>query len=136
LSCYFGNSIHLKPSSASALRLLFIPFILYVNWEVLAPYVAPDLANPFAAFLFISHPVPESSPDDQRYQKGYFDLVFIAYHIIFFSFVRQIITVKVCRPLAKYFGIKKEAKLLRFGEQGYALVYFAVMGYWGLVRFS
>jgi len=118
----------------SALKLLFIPIVLYINWEVLAPYVAQGIPNPFAAFLFISYPVPTSTSENPRYTKGYLDLVFIAYHIVFFSFVRQVVTITACRPIAKYFGIKKPAKVDRFGEQGYALVYFAIFGVWGVVR--
>jgi acyl-CoA-dependent ceramide synthase len=66
------------------------------------------------------------------YAKSYADLLFIAYYIVFFSFVRQLIAVKACRPIAKYFRLKRE-KIDRFGEQGYALVYFMVFGTWGLV---
>ncbi|KII95096.1 hypothetical protein PLICRDRAFT_33926 [Plicaturopsis crispa FD-325 SS-3] len=117
---------------ASAFKLLLIPVVLYLNWELIASYVAPNVPNPFEPFLFISHHVPTSSPDDPRYQKGYKDLLFIAYHIIFYSFVRQSITVNICGPIARYFGLKRQAKLDRFGEQGYALVYFAVMGAWGV----
>jgi very-long-chain ceramide synthase len=116
------------------LKLLLIVVVLYTNWEILAPYVAKGLSNPFAPLLFISHRVPESSPDDPRYQKGYLDLVFIAYYIIFWSFVRQTITLYICRPIARWFGIKKEAKLDRFGEQAYAVLYFGFTGFWGLVR--
>ncbi|EEB94864.1 hypothetical protein MPER_06257, partial [Moniliophthora perniciosa FA553] len=72
-----------------------------------------------------------SPPEDPRYAKSYFDLLFVAYHVVFFSFVRQVITINLCRPLAKRFGIRKETKLDRFGEQGYAVVYFLVMGAWG-----
>ncbi|KIJ20248.1 hypothetical protein PAXINDRAFT_160852 [Paxillus involutus ATCC 200175] len=114
----------------SSFKLLMIPVILYLNWEVLAPYVAQDISNPFRPLLRLSHRVPSSDPD-VRYAKGYLDLVFIAYHIIFFSFVRQVITVNLCRPIARYFGMKRVTKLDRFGEQGYAFVYFAVMGIWG-----
>ncbi|KAI0081742.1 longevity assurance proteins LAG1 LAC1 [Panus rudis PR-1116 ss-1] len=116
----------------SSLKLLLIPIALWANWELLAPYVGRGLPNPFAPLLFISHRVPDSSPDDPRYQKGWLDLVFIAYYIIFWSFVRQIITLHMLRPIAKWFGVKKSAKLDRFGEQGYATIYFAVMACWGL----
>jgi very-long-chain ceramide synthase len=107
--------------------------ILYINWEILTPYVAPDLPNPFAAFMFLSGPIPTSASDEQRYTKSWLDIIFIAYYIVFFSFVRQTITLKLCRPAARYFGLKKQAKIDRFGEQGYALIYFAVMGIWGVV---
>lgn len=84
--------------------------------------------------LFISHPTPSPTDDsaDPRYRKGYLDLVFVAYYIIFFSFLRQSVTSYLCRPFAQYFGIRKEAKLARFGEQGYAVFYFVISGLWGL----
>jgi len=116
---------------SSSLKLLLIPIVLWANWEFLAPYVAADIVNPFAPLLFISHRVLDSSPDDPRYQKGYLDLVFIAYYIIVWSYFRQALTLQVLRPVARYFRIKKEAKLARFGEQGHAMTYFAIMGPWG-----
>ncbi|KAG1752705.1 longevity assurance proteins LAG1 LAC1 [Suillus paluster] len=115
----------------SSFKLLMIPILLYINWELLGPYVAPNLANPITPLLFISYPIPDSSPDDPRYAKGYLDLAFLAFHIVFYSFLRQFITIILCHPIARYFGIKKQGKLDRFGEQGYALLYFAVMGAWG-----
>lgn len=39
----------------------------------------------------------------------------------------------MCRPIARHYKIKRRSTLDRFGEQGYALVYFAVMGMWGFV---
>ncbi|KAN0097511.1 sphingosine N-acyltransferase lac1 [Tylopilus felleus] len=118
-------------SPASSFKLLLMPLVLYINWEVLAPFVAHGPPNPFRPFFFISYRIPSSPDSDVRYQKGYLDLVFVAYYIVFFSFVRQIITVNVCHPIARYFGIKRRAKLDRFGEQGYAAIYFSVMGAWG-----
>uniref|UniRef100_A0A0W0FJZ1 Putative longevity assurance proteins LAG1 LAC1 n=1 Tax=Moniliophthora roreri TaxID=221103 RepID=A0A0W0FJZ1_MONRR len=122
----------------SALKVLVIPLILYINWELLSPVLteyifpqfgleSPRISNPFASFFLLSNPVKSSPPEDLRYAKSYFDLLFIAYHIVFFSFVRQVITISLCRPLAKRFGIRKETKLDRFGEQGYAVVYFLIM---------
>jgi acyl-CoA-dependent ceramide synthase len=55
-------------------------------------------------------------------------LGFLAYYIVFFSFVRQTLALKVSQPVAKYFGLKRETKIDRFAEQTYALVYFAVSG--------
>ncbi|KAF8450583.1 TLC domain-containing protein [Boletus edulis BED1] len=116
---------------ASSFKLLLVPLVFYINWEVLAPFVAQGLQNPFRPFFFISYPISSSPDSDPRYRKGYLDLVFLAYHIVLFSFVRQIITINICHPIARYFGLKSRAKRDRFGEQGYAFVYFAVMGAWG-----
>lgn len=109
---------------------------MWANWEFITPFIARGQPNPFEPLLFVSHRVPASSEQDPRYQKGYLDLVFVAFYIIFWSFVRQAITLWLCRPVARWFGIKKEAKLDRFGEQGHAMIYFAFTGFWGLVRSS
>lgn len=121
---------------ASSLKLLLIPIVLWSNWELLSPFMAKGLSNPFTPLLFISHKIPTSSLEGPRYQKGYYDLVFVAYHIIFWSFFRQSVTIYICRPVANWFGIKKEGKLDRFGEQAYAVIYFTIMGLWGLVSLA
>ncbi|KAF9534225.1 TLC domain-containing protein [Crepidotus variabilis] len=115
----------------SALKLLLLPIILYANWELVSPYVKTDTLNPFGNFFLLSGLVPDSKPDDPRYQKTYWDLGFLAYHVVFFSFVRQSLLFYLSRPLAKYFGLKRESKVDRFGEQTYALLYFLTMGLWG-----
>ncbi|KAI0335437.1 longevity assurance proteins LAG1/LAC1 [Cubamyces sp. BRFM 1775] len=117
---------------SSSLKILLLVFVLWANWELLAPYIGKDLQNPFAPLIFISHRIPDTPDSDPRYQKGYFDLAFIAYYVVFWSFIRQSITIYICRPLAKWFGIRRETKLDRFGEQGYAVIYFLVMGLWGM----
>jgi hypothetical protein len=66
--------------------------------------------------------------------KGWGDLAFVAYHLVFWSFVRQTIADRIARPMARRWGIKKAAKVDRFGEQLYAIIYFTVFGLWGLVR--
>jgi acyl-CoA-dependent ceramide synthase len=52
--------------------------------------------------------------------------------VVFFSFVRQSVLFKICYPIARHFGIRKGDKLARFGEQGYAILYFSFFGAWGL----
>ena len=66
------------PLSASALKILLFVVALWLNWEVLSPYVAKDIDNPFRPLLFISHRVPDSAESDPRYQKGWLDLAFLA----------------------------------------------------------
>lgn len=89
--------------------------------------------NPFAAFLFISHYIPSSSPNDPRYAKGWLDFFFIAYYVVVFSFIRQFTLYKVIHPIARSLGVKKQAKVERFGEQGYAMLYWGSMSILGLV---
>ncbi|KAJ6515798.1 longevity assurance proteins LAG1/LAC1 [Mycena sanguinolenta] len=135
---------------AASFRLLLVPLVLYLNWNLLTPHLGPLLApylpslapylptpdaslpNPFGALFLLSGRIPDSPPDDPRYAKSWADFLFIAYNIIFFSCFRQFVTVNICRRIAQYCGITKEAKLDRFGEQGYAVVYFGITGAWGL----
>jgi acyl-CoA-dependent ceramide synthase len=61
------------------------------------------------------------------------DILFIVYYVIVWSFVRQFLTIHVLHPIALKFGLRKRAKLDRFGEQGYALIYFSLFGSLGIV---
>ncbi|KAL5527325.1 hypothetical protein ACEPAG_6116 [Sanghuangporus baumii] len=90
---------------SSSFKLLLIPIFLYGICEALA--IRP---NPFEPMIFISYPIADSAPDDTRYAKGWLDLVFIGYHIIVFSFIRQFLVLKVIRPISIRIRIKK-AKL-------------------------
>ena len=105
-----------------------------VALHFLTTYLNPGGFNPFEHMLFISHQIPESSSSDPRYAKGWFDLVFVAYHIVFFSFTRQFALFHIIHPLARRFGVKKEDKIARIGEQGYSVMYYGTMGVWGCVR--
>ena len=121
--------------SGASLRLLLIPVFLHINWIFFTPLIfTQPPPSPFAPFFFISYPTPSPTNDitDPRYRKGWLDLVFLAYNVVFFSFVRQFALFRICYPIARYFGIRKDAKLARFGEQGYAILYFSFFGGWGL----
>lgn len=119
----------------AALKLLILPLVLYFNWNLVTPYVEPGLPNPFAPLFQVSGYLKDSKPEDPRYSKTYLDLAFIAYYIVFFSFCRESLGKAVSHPLARYFGLKKEAKIERFAEQFYALVYFSITGVAGYVRY-
>jgi len=115
--------------------LVLLPIFLHINWIIFTPLILSHLPpSPFSPLLFISYPTPSPTDDssDPRYRKGWLDLVFLAYHIVFFSFVRQIVIHRIFYPIAQWFGIRKREKLARFGEQGYAIVYFGFFGAWGL----
>ena len=114
--------------------MLLLPIFLHNIWTVFNPFVlSRHSPSPFSPLFFMSHPTPSPTDDfsDPRYRKGWFDLIFLAYHVVFFSFVRQTVIYRICYPIAQYFGIR-EGKLARFGEQGYAIVYFSFFGAWGL----
>ena len=115
--------------------MLLLPIFLHIIWALVNPLIlSRHSPSPFSPLFFISHPTPSPTDDssDPRYRKGWLDLVFLAYHVVFFSFVRQTVLYRVCYPVAQWFGIRKREKLARFGEQGYAIVYFGFFGAWGL----
>ncbi|KAF8600155.1 longevity assurance proteins LAG1/LAC1 [Ceratobasidium sp. AG-I] len=122
---------------ASSFKLLIIPAILYLNFELINRYIFNlPCANPFTSLLFISYYLPESSPSDPRYGKGFLDLAFVGYYVIFFSFIRQSVTIYIIVPIARGLGVKRATKLDRFAEQGYAVLYFGIFGSLGLYIMS
>lgn len=106
--------------------------LLFINWEIVSAFMPTSYANPFSPFIFLSNPVPGPTPGERRYAKSWWDLAFIGYYIVFWSMVRQSL-VPVMKKMARSYGIKKPAKLDRFGEQGYAVIYFSFTGIWGVV---
>ncbi|KAH9482739.1 Sphingosine N-acyltransferase lac1 [Psilocybe cubensis] len=117
---------------AISFKLLLIPVVLYLNWELLSYFgVETGYPNPFSKIFLLSGYVPTSTPEDPRYQKTWWDLAFVGYYVVFFSFVRETLSLKISRPAAKYFGLRREAKIDRFSEQAYALFYFMFFGAWG-----
>ncbi|KAG9122202.1 hypothetical protein FRC07_001525 [Ceratobasidium sp. 392] len=131
---------------ASSFKLLLIPLALYANFELVTRFIFKHpYKNPFAPLLFISYYLPDSDPSDPRFDKGWLtsrlnsaiqDLAFLAYYVIFFSFVRQSVTIHIIRPFAKSLGINRESKLDRFAEQGYAVLYFGFFGSLGVYIMS
>lgn len=77
-----------------------------------------------------------NEPRFLRYGKGWLDLCFVAYFIVIFSFLRQILTVHFFKPLAARWGIRSEQKQIRFAEQGYALFYWGNAGVLGVYVMS
>ncbi|PPQ93570.1 hypothetical protein CVT25_005562 [Psilocybe cyanescens] len=113
-------------------KLLLGPVVLFLSWELLSYYeVHTGFPNPFGNIFLLTGYIPTSAPDDPRYRKTLWDLAFLAYYVVFFSFVREYLALKVGRPAAKYFRLKRESKVDRFAEQTYAFFYFMVFGAWG-----
>jgi len=115
----------------TAIKLLCVPVVLYYNWELVASHVSPLPPNPFRRIFDVSGYVEGSSPEDPRYAKTWWDFAFLAYYVVFFSAVRQLLCVSVAGPIARYMGLRRQGKIERFGEQFYALVYFTIFGAWG-----
>jgi acyl-CoA-dependent ceramide synthase len=99
----------------------------------LSSFLELGISNPFANIFLISGYLPDSEPDDPHYRKTYWDVAFLLYYVVFFSFTREMVAVYVSKPAVQYFGLKR-SKSDRFGEQTYALFYFTIFGAWGYVR--
>lgn len=111
--------------------MIGIVLALWLSWS----FLLPDIDNPFAAAVLISYPLPRKLSESRVYYTyGYRDVAFLAFYVIVFSFVRQASTEYIVAPIAKAGGIKKGGKMLRFMEQGYAVLYFSVFGALGVVR--
>ncbi|KAJ6485847.1 longevity assurance proteins LAG1/LAC1 [Mycena sanguinolenta] len=112
-----------------ALKLLVIPLAFYVLWELvsLRPQPLGYLSNPFGQFFLISNKL---STDEPRYAKSWADLLFVSYYVVFLSCFRQVV-VTLGRRFAECLGIRSKGRIVRFGEQTHAFVYFSLASAWG-----
>lgn len=76
---------------------------------------------------------PEEDNGVIRYAKGLKDLLFLAFYVLVFSFIRQAALYYIIKPIAIRVGIRGERKLERFMEQGYAFMYWSTSSAVGLV---
>lgn len=113
-----------------------IPLVAFV----IAYSVNPTESNIVHRFMFLSYKQEETAKlghgqqqqKEPQYGKGPWDFAFVSFYTIFLTFTREIIMQELLRPLAKRCGIKAAGKQLRFMEQMYTVIYFAVMGPAGL----
>nr|GAT57344.1 longevity assurance proteins LAG1/LAC1 [Mycena chlorophos] len=109
---------------AQAAKLLVIPLVGSGAWRL----ISPNSPNPFHAFFLISNNVDSVQ---NRYAKSWADILFVAFYVVFFAFFRQIVVVSVGERAAVAFGITRRGKIVRFGEQTYAFVYYSLASAWG-----
>ncbi|KAJ7093846.1 TLC domain-containing protein, partial [Mycena belliarum] len=122
---------------AAALPVLLAPAAVYFAWELFLPLLPTELphTNPLAPLLFLSHPVLHpnfSSSTPATYTRGPRDALFVAYHVVTFSLLRQVITTAAGERIGRRVGLARAGKRARFGEQAYAFLYFLVFGAWGV----
>ncbi|KAJ7850039.1 longevity assurance proteins LAG1/LAC1 [Mycena olivaceomarginata] len=112
---------------AHAFKLLVIPLVFYGVWELLSLRLGAlrQFSNPFAKLFLISNKIAST-----RYAKSWADLLFVSYYVVFFSWFRELV-VTFGRRVATYLGIRRKAKIVRFGEQTYAFVYYSLASAWG-----
>lgn len=132
LHCVLMHCMLISPLAAS-LRFIVLIVSLWLSLQYLLP---DNNNNPLTPLILISYPLDPVLPRDgniQRYGKGLKDLLFLAFYVLVFSFIRQTCLYHIIRPLAKKAGIKGERKLERFMEQGYAFMYWTTSSIIGLV---
>jgi len=110
---------------------------LVVILIALAGYaIHPSPDNPLHSAIFLSYPRPPDPtalyPDAIQYGKGLKDICFVLFYTFFFSFTRELLMQRFLRPIARYCGITKKAKVARFMEQTYTAIYFGVFSPYGL----
>ncbi|ONH66628.1 Sphingosine N-acyltransferase LAG1 [Cyberlindnera fabianii] len=86
-------------------------------------------SNPLHMFVAISYQLEEGK---DVYAKGWKDLCFVFYYMIFFTFLREFVMQCILRPLASVVGVKKPGKVKRFMEQAYSIFYYGISGPFGL----
>lgn len=123
---FFNDLVTMKwmTNPLSSLKIIIAILTLWASLEFL-PLPFDLKSNPLNPALFISYPLEFKAKDggQQRFDKGLLDIPFLAFYVIVFSFIRQGVTEFLLRPLAKWSGLKSEAKQTRFMEQAYAVVY-------------
>lgn len=110
----------------------FNPLILllfFTSMFVLMSFM--ETSNNFLEpFFLLSYPIPGTHP--VQYGKGPKDFCFVLMAMLFFTFFREFWMQVILRPLAVSFGIQKKAKINRFMEQSYSIVYYGLAGPLGL----
>ncbi|KAJ7035780.1 TLC domain-containing protein, partial [Mycena alexandri] len=66
------------------------------------------------------------------YIKGPLDLALLAWTIVVTSYLRLVFSLHIFPWIGRRAGIRRAGKVARFGEQGYSMVYFAVVAVWGV----
>ncbi|KAI9793085.1 MAG: hypothetical protein M1816_000983 [Peltula sp. TS41687] len=92
----------------------------------------PTSSSPFHAAIFLSYPLSNKDPENQRYGKGPRDFAFVGFYVLVLSFAREFLMQMLLRPLAIRRNIQSRAKQSRFMEQMYTAIYFAIFGPLGL----
>ncbi|KAJ7822836.1 hypothetical protein B0H13DRAFT_2447095, partial [Mycena leptocephala] len=131
------------------------PPLLVLPTHFLLPLLRPYLPLPlqhienhFTPFFLLSHPAPGSERlsaavvrldlvgTTQLYLEGPGDLTLLAYSVVLFPFLWLVLSHSLFTMLARRWGIKRARKAARFGEQGYAAMYFLVVGIWWVYTLS
>ncbi|KNE69061.1 hypothetical protein AMAG_13932 [Allomyces macrogynus ATCC 38327] len=80
----------------------------------------------FSKFAYPSYELPVTEPGQEPlYDKGWWDLAFVGYYVVFWTFARATVIDYFIKPLAQACGAPKRL-WDRFGEQGWLVVYYTL----------
>ncbi|KAG9289327.1 hypothetical protein G9A89_007888 [Geosiphon pyriformis] len=127
------KSLATKFSSYIIERQIELPLII-IGTILLGYLFNPTPLNPFSKFLFITYPRASHNGEMPMilYGKGIWDLCIVFFWIIVFTFTRESMMQYVLKPIGTWAGIQKKAKLTRFMEQSYVVIYYSISSAVGL----
>ncbi|KAJ1885689.1 Sphingosine N-acyltransferase lag1 [Kickxella alabastrina] len=80
------------------------------------------LAKGTSPFVHLQHKIVD---DDQgRYNRGRRDVYYILHWVVAFTLVRATVMYKMLEPFIKWYGVRSQHKVMRFGEQGWLTIYY------------
>lgn len=96
---------------------------------ILAYLCDPRESNVVRRLLFLSY--QQFNPTD-KYGKGPWDIAFVLFYTLVLSFFREFVMQELLLPMSLRLGIRSKRVQARFMEQMYTVLYFGVMGPFGL----
>jgi acyl-CoA-dependent ceramide synthase len=108
---------------------LSLNFIILLGMTYL---LFPSLRPTTKAFFALSYPAADAPG---LYSQGPKDLYLVASCVIYFTAFRAFMLDYVLTPLAGICGIGRRKGRVRFAEQSYMLLYYAIYWFWGLYLF-
>ncbi|KAJ2722034.1 Sphingosine N-acyltransferase lag1 [Coemansia sp. Benny D115] len=75
-------------------------------------------------FVHLQHKIPGDVQG--RYYRGKLDVYFIAYWVVMFTLVRALVMYRVLEPFIRWYGVRSQHKITRFGEQGWLTIYYII----------
>ncbi|KAI7366446.1 sphingosine N-acyltransferase lac1 [Hortaea werneckii] len=108
---------------------LSVNLMLFVG---LSYVLFPSLRENMTAFFRLSYP----SSEPGMYGQGSRDLYIVGSFIVFFTALRALCLDYLLLPLAGWCGIAKKKGRVRFAEQSYMMVYYALYWLWGVRLFA
>lgn len=92
----------------------------------------PSLRPTTKALVALSYPVTEAP---NLYSQGPKDMYLVGSCVIYFTAFRAFMLDYVLTPMAGFCGIERRKSRVRFAEQSYMLLYYAIFWSWGLYLF-